>query len=77
MSRQCWTSNGKREKSMLQVIVGFVNKDMSTNTDPSSLAAMLRRVGLLRTPFFSSFFRLWRMTLGTHTLSNSLEFTSP
>lgn len=62
---------------MLQVIVGFVNNDMSTNTAPSSLTAMLRRVGMLRTPFFSSFFRLCRMTLGTHTLSNSLEFTSP
>ena len=79
---------------MLQVIVGFVNKDMSTNTAPFSFdgdnnlgqrwmswrtltAAMLRRVGLLRTPFFSSFFRLCRMTLGTHTLSSSLEFTSP
>ena len=38
LSRQRWTSNGKKEKSMLQVIVGFVNNDISTNTAPSSLS---------------------------------------
>ena len=33
---QRWTSKGKRENSMLQVIVGFANNDISTNTAPSS-----------------------------------------
>ena len=33
---QRWTSKGKRENSMLQVIVGFANNDISTKTAPSS-----------------------------------------
>ena len=32
---------------------------------------------MLRTPFDTSFFKLWRKTLGVQILSNSLEFTSP